>query len=96
MPELSHFYIDFAAVPTAWNPTQTISRETLVDTLVRDGKKLRFSQAMFGGREHVVLKVYRDVGDTREVLYEDRFYNNPHFSPQLDTMINREIKEKYV
>ena len=100
MHELSHFYIEFAPAPTAHNRTILISVHELRGTLVHMGNEVELSRDYlnkFGFRpEHVVFKVYRDGDGAREIYYEHRGYGPHHISSRLDTMIDREIKEKYV
>ena len=97
--ELNRFYIEFALVPTAHNRNILISVHELRGTLVRTSSRVELSPEFMsktGLGEHVVFKVSRIVNDVREIYYEHRGYGAPHISPRLDTMIDQEIKDKYV
>lgn len=96
---MTPFIIEFAQTPTANNRNILITVVQLRDFLVRRHNKVELSPlylSKMGLSGHVVFKVYRDVEGAREIYYEYRGYSAPHMSPQLDSMVDQELPEKYV
>ncbi len=77
------FYVEYANCPTSYNPTITlrVRDHELVTTLEIDRERVNLTKdtcIKFGVGPHLVLKVFRDVGDERQVFFEDRGFGKAY------------------